>query len=373
MKPKKAEGGAGRPHRVTLKALAQHVGLAPGTVSGILNNSPCSFSVPQHTKDRIWAAARELDYRPDFFARSLRGKRTLTIGVIAQVGDGYHSIVMKGIEQHLGKHGFFFLAASHQHDEKVLESYANLFMDRGVEGLIAVDAPVTRPLPLPTVAIAGHRSVKGVTNLVVDQHRGAWLAVHHLVELGHSQIAVMDGPESSSDSADRGRAVREALRTLGILSPPKLRIQLEGDCGNPEVGYAFTKKLLERSQCFTALLAYNDFSAMGAISAIRECGLRVPEDISVVGFDDIPAAAYCNPSLTTVRQPLLKMGEIAARTLLEQIESPTRLCPDILVGPELVVRNSTARAQPASLSVKASSLVPRENQDGGSRTSATLT
>ena len=160
-----AERSGGRPHRVTLKVLAQHVGLATGTVSAVLNNTLAASSMPQHTRDRVWAAARELDYRPDFFARSLRGKRTFTIGVIAEVGDVYSAILLKGIEQHLGKHGFFFLAASHQHDAKVLESYSNLFMDRGVEGFIAVDAPVLKPLPLPTVAIAGRQSVQGVTNL----------------------------------------------------------------------------------------------------------------------------------------------------------------------------------------------------------------
>ena len=342
-----AERAGGRPPRVTLKVLAQHVGLAAGTVSAVLNNTPASSSVPQRTRDRIWAAAKELDYRPDFFARSLRGKRTFTIGVIAEVGDVYSSILLKGIAEHLGKHGFFFLAASHQHDAKVLESYSNLFMDRGVEGFIAVDAPVRKPLPLPTVAIAGRQPVQGVTNLVLDQSRGAWLAVQHLLALGHTEIAVMDGPVSSSDSADRALAVRNVLRALCIPSPPALRIQLEGDCGNPEVGYAFTKKLLERSQRFTALLAYNDVSAMGAISAIHEWGLRVPQDISIVGFDDIPAAAYCNPSLTTVRQPLLQMGEIAARTLLEKIENPARTCAEILMEPELVVRKSTAAAKRA--------------------------
>jgi LacI family transcriptional regulator len=339
-----AERAGGRPQRVTLKVLAQHVGLATGTVSAVLNNTLGS-SVPQHTRDRVWAAARELDYRPDFFARSLRGKRTFTIGVIAEIGDVYSAILLKGIDEHLGRHGFFFLAASHQHDAKVLESYSNLFMDRGVEGFIAVDAPVLKPLPLPTVAIAGRQPVQGVTNLVLDQARGARLAVQHLLDLGHTEIAVMEGPVSSSDSADRALAVRNALQALGIHSPPALQIQLEGDCGDPEAGYTFTRKLLERHQRFTALLAYNDVSAMGAISAIHESGLRVPQDISVVGFDDIPAAAYCNPSLTTVRQPLLKMGEVAARTLLEKIKNPEQTCDEILMEPELVVRKTTGEAK----------------------------
>jgi DNA-binding LacI/PurR family transcriptional regulator len=140
--------------RVTLKSVADQVGLTPSTVSAVLNNSPASASVPQTTKDRILEAARELDYRPNFFARSLRVKRSFTVGVIAQIGDAYDSMVIGGIEDYLRQHGFFFLTAAHRHDEHVLENYAHLLMERGVEGFITVDAPVTQPLPLPTVAIA---------------------------------------------------------------------------------------------------------------------------------------------------------------------------------------------------------------------------
>jgi DNA-binding LacI/PurR family transcriptional regulator len=342
MKVDKAERGSGKPYRVTLKVVADHVGLTPGTVSSVLNNSPAALSVPQHTKDRILEAARKLNYRPDFFARSLRVKRTFTIGVIAQISDTYGSIVISGIEQHLQKHGFFFLAASHRHDEQLLESYSNLLVERGVEGFITVDAPITKPMPLPTIAIAGHRQLNGVTNLVLDEPHGAWLALKHLVDLGHSEIAVLEGPAYSSDSGDRWRAVRDVFRDLGIRFQPELKVQLEGDCTVSEAGYAAAKKLLERRRPFTALLAFNDSSAIGAISAINEFGLHVPEDISVVGFDDIPAAAFSIPSLTTVSQPLIEMGEIAARTLLEQIKNPDRGCAEIRVEPNFVVRKSTA-------------------------------
>ncbi len=330
--------------RITLKSVADHVGLTPSTVSAVLNNSPASASVPQSTKDRILAAAHELNYRPNFFARSLRVKRSFTVGVIAQIGDAYDSMVIGGIEEYLRQHGFFFLTAAHRHDEQVMENYAHLLMERGVEGFITVDAPVNKPLPLPTVAIAGHRHVEGVTNIVLDHHQGASLALRHLLELGHKKIAAMKGPPDSSDSADRWKAVRDVSQELGIQFRPELAVQLEGDCSTPEVGYPYTKRLLETKENFTALFAFNDNSAIGAISAIHEAGLRVPEDISVVGFDDIQAAAYSSPSLTTVRQPLRKMGEIAARTLLNRIEHPDRSTAEILTEPELVVRKSTARA-----------------------------
>src|SRR5579863_2922869 len=330
--------------RVTLKSVADHVGLTPSTVSAVLNNSPASSSVPQGTKDRIIEAARELNYRPNFFARSLRVKRSFTVGVIAQIGDAYDSIVIGGIEEYLRHHGFFFLTAAHRHDEEVLDNYAHLLMERGVEGFITVDAPVTQPLPLPTVAIAGHRRVEGVTNIILDHHQAALLALKHLMELGHKEIAAMIGPPDSSDSADRWKAVRDVSRELGISLKPELAVQLEGDCSTPELGYPSTKRLLERHRRFTAIFAFNDNSAIGAISAISEAGLRVPEDISVVGFDDIQAAAYSSPSLTTVRQPLRKMGEIAARTLLGRIENPEKSIAEILTEPELVVRRSTAKA-----------------------------
>jgi LacI family transcriptional regulator len=348
MKPGKGEGSTKKHPRVTLKVVAAHVGLTPGTVSAVLNKSPASSSVPQHTKNRIVTAARELNYRPNFFARSLRVKRTFTVGVIAQIGDAYGSMVISGIEHYLRQHGFFFLIADHRHDEEVLETYSHLLVERGVEGFITVDAPLTNPLPLTSVALAGHRRVKGVTNIVLDHRRAAWLALKHLTELGHTEIAVMKGPPDSSDSADRWQAVRDVSVELGIRFQAELEVPLKGDCSTPELGYPFTKKLLARHRGFTALFAFNDNSAIGAISAIHDSGLRVPDDISVVGFDDIQAAAYSNPSLTTVRQPLRQMGEIAARTLLEHIENPGQACAEILIEPELIVRKSTAPAKPRS-------------------------
>jgi DNA-binding LacI/PurR family transcriptional regulator len=330
-------------HRVTLKAVAEHVGLTPGTVSAVLNNSPASSSIPQHTKNRVLDAARKLNYRPNFFARSLRVKRTFTVGVIAQIGDPYGAMVISGIEQYLRQHGFFFLTVAHPHDEKLLETYSHLLLERGVEGFITVDAPLAQPMPLPVVAVAGHRRLEGVTNIVLDYRRAAQLALKHLVELGHSEIALMKGPSDSSDSVDRWKAVCDVSRELGIQVRSDLTVQIEGEAGTPELGYPFTRQLLAGNRCFSALLAFNDSSAIGAIRAIHEAGLRVPEDISVVGFDDIQPAAYSNPTLTTIRQPLQKMGEIAARTLLSRIDDPERYLPELLIEPELIVRKSTAR------------------------------
>jgi DNA-binding LacI/PurR family transcriptional regulator len=168
----------------------------------------------------------------------------------------------------------------------------------------------------------------------------------HLLQLGHRKIAFIKGQEFSSDTAARWNAIEEVARRLGLPVSPKLTVQLEGDSPSPQLGYKVTKKLLATHEPFTALFAFNDISAMGAIRALRESGKRVPEDVSVVGFDDIQSAAYQNPGLTTVRQPLRKMGKIAAETVLRRItrRAVEANLKEITVEPELVVRETTCAA-----------------------------
>jgi DNA-binding LacI/PurR family transcriptional regulator len=343
MKPDETEADRNRNPAVTLKSVAERVGLTPSTVSAVLNNSSASHSVPERTKKRILAAVRELNYRPNFFARSLRVNRTYTIGVILEeIGDAYGSLVISGIERYLRERNFFFLTVAHRHDKKLLATYSAMLQDRGVEGFITVDTFLTDEPPLPTVAVAGHRRIKRVTNIVLDHHHAASLALKHLSDLGHEKIAFMKGSTVSVDSDDRWNAIREVAAKLGIRICPELIVQLEGDDPTPNLGYPFAKQLLARKHPFTALFAYNDISAIGSISAFQEAGLRVPDDVSVVGFDDIQSASYINPPLTTVKQPLQKMGEIAAHTLLDRIEGRAKYVPEIAIEPELVVRRSTA-------------------------------
>ena len=327
---------------VTLKSVADYVGLTPGTVSAVLNDAPSARSIPEHTKNRIHAAARELNYRPNFFARTLRKKRTYTIGIIAEeIGDAYSSMVISGIEAFLRQRNYFFLTVIHRHDLKLLQRYSDLLIERGVEGFITVDTSLQVAPPLPTVAVAGHRELPGVTNIVIDHERAAHIALEHLVELGHERIAFMRGQTVSSDSEDRWNAIGSVARKIGLCIDPHLVVQLELDDPSPRLGYPYAKELLARNKPFTALFAYNDISAIGAIRAFQERALRVPEDISVVGFDDIQFAAFNTPSLTTVRQPLEKMGEIAAETLLARIESEQEYPPEIAIEPTLVKRESS--------------------------------
>jgi DNA-binding LacI/PurR family transcriptional regulator len=343
--PHRKKPGARNEDRVTLKTIAQHLGLTPGTVSAALNNSPAARSIPAHTKNRIIEAAQALNYRPNFFARTLRLKRTYTIGVIAEeIGDAYGAAVISGIEEYLRKNNYFFLTVIHRHDPKLLQTYAQMLLTRGVEGFITTDTSLTEKLALPTVAIAGHERVDGVTNIVLDHKRAARLALEHLRDLGHEEIAFIKGQTISSDSTVRWNAICEVAQQLGIRIRPELTIQLEGTDSTPAIGYPFAKQLLARKHPFTALFAYNDISAIGSIWAVREAGLRVPEDISIVGFDDIPGAAFANPGLTTVRQPLIKMGQIAAQTVVDLIEGRGEYVPEIAIEPEFVIRQSTGPA-----------------------------
>jgi LacI family transcriptional regulator len=336
--------------KVTLQTLARHLNLAVGTISAALNDSPAARAIPEHTKRRILDAARELNYEPNYFARSLRLQRTYTIGVIAeQIGDPYGAMVISGIEEHLRESEYFFLTVIHRHDPQILQNYSRMLVTRGVEGFITVDTSITESPSRPTVAVAGHAPVPGVTNLILDQQLAARLVLTHLLELGHRNIAFIKGQTTSSDSATRWAAICAASKELGVRIRPELVVQLDVDLTTPQLGYPYAKELLSRGKPFTALFAYNDLSAIGAIWAFQEAGLCVPQDISVVGFDDVPLAIFSNPQLTTVRQPLQRMGQIAAKTLIDQIEGKEKFQAEIVIEPALIVRASTGAA-PRTLS-----------------------
>lgn len=332
---------------VTLKALAEYLGLSPATVSLVMNDSEVAKSIPQETKDRIFLAAKKLRYRPNYFARSLRRRRTFTVGVLMpEISEGYAASTLGGIEDRLLQEGYFYFMVSHRNTPDLQEEYPQLLMERGVEGFILLNTRLKQPLPVPAVSISGHHKMPGVTDVVVDNERAAWLAMEHLVKLGHNRIAFFKGHPHSADTEERWAGIVHAAGVLGVDIRPELTVQLKSLAPNPEPcapeeGYIYAQRLLARGAKFTALFAFNDISAMGAIRAFRDAGLRVPEDVSVIGFDDIQAAAFQNPRLTTVRQPLRQMGELAAMSLLQQLTSGGNPPQEILVEPELVIREST--------------------------------
>ena len=331
-----------RPHLTpSLKQLAEHLGLNPATVSVVLNDVP-GRSIPQATRDRIKAAAREMNYQPNLLARSLRSRRTLTIGILVpELGDGYHTQVMSGIGDQLIMAGYFYFTAHHRHKPNLIEEYTRMLIGRGAQGLIAIDTLLEHPVNIPVVAVAGHKRIEGVTNVLLDHRRAAELTLNHLYGLGHRKIAFMRGQPFSSDSDERWKGLVEVAERLGIEIKPELVVKLDRDMSSPELGYPVVQQLLATRQPFTALVAYNDISAIGAIRALKDSNLRVPEDISVIGFDDIKAAAYTLPRLTTINQPLEEIGRIATQSLLNRIHNTILPRDEISVDPSLVVREST--------------------------------
>jgi len=331
---------------VSLKELAAHLGLSITSLSLVLNDKPGANSIPQETKDRIFEAAEKFNYRPNYFARSLRAQRSFTFGVIVpELSDGYTAMVLNGVEAALAKEGYFYITASHLHRDDLLEHNPRMLIERQVEGIIAVDTPIRFETDLPVVTVSGHDKRKGVTNVILNHRHAAELGVGHLFTLGHRKIAFIKGQDFSSDTEIRWETIIEAAQKRGIVINPRLVAQLEGDIPSPEIGYVATRKILSNNQPFTALFAFNDISAIGAIRALQEAGLRVPEDVSVLGFDDVYAAAFHNPALTTIRQPLFEMGKLAAQTLLTRLSQKEKnggASPTLTAEPQLIIRNSTA-------------------------------
>jgi len=333
---------------ISLKKLAAHLGLSPTALSVVLNDAPAASAIPQETKDRIFEAAEKFNYRPNYFARSLRAQRSFTLGVIVpELSDGYSAMVLSGVEAVLSKEGYFYLTASHLHRDDLLAHHPQMLAERQVEGIIAVDTPIRFQINLPVISVSGHDRIKGVTNVILNHTQAARLGVGHLFALGHREIAFIKGQDFSSDTKIRWETIAQAARKRRIKIDADLVTQLEGDTPSPEIGYLAAKKILARKKPFTALFAFNDISAIGAIRALQESGLRVPEDVSVLGFDDIYAAAFHNPALTTIRQPLFEMGSLAARTLLqrlseERVKDGADIPQTLTVEPEIVVRRSTA-------------------------------
>ena len=344
--PRKREPGKNHDSApISLKFLAKHLDLSPATISVVLNDSPTAQEIPQHTKDRIFAAAKKFNYRPNVWARSLRNKRSYAVGILVpEISEGYGALLLNAIDHALQQEGYFYFVACHRRRPDLLDEYPRMLMDRSAEGFIVLDTALDRGLPLPTVNISGHTKVPNVTNVILDHHLAARLALEHLAGLGHRKIAFIKGQPYSSDSETRWHAIRQVAPGLGIEVRSELTVQLDIDTFSPRVGYPVAQKLLARTTDFTALFAYNDLSAIGAIRAIREKGLRVPEDISVVGFDDINSAAFQNPGLTTVRQPLGAMATKAVRILIQRLnggDDPK----EVSVEPEFIVRESTGPAR----------------------------
>jgi DNA-binding LacI/PurR family transcriptional regulator len=346
------------PGHVNLRMLAEHLELSQTTVSLVLNNSPSARSIPKETRDRVTEAASRLNYRPNYFARSLRQSKSMSVGVLApDLSEGYFTRVMSGVVQELTAAHYFYFTACHDWKRELIEKYPRMLVERSVDGFLLLNTPTDHiEVPVPVVAISAHSTVANVTNIVLDHHLAVGQALTHLYALGHRRIAFMRGPRAIPDSEYRWESIQQVAREMNLKIDPALVIRIDSAGWSmkdnyhpmaPEIGYKPMQSLLEKTRDFTAIFCFNDISAVGAIRALKDAGLAVPGDVSVVGFDDIQSAAYSTPSLTTVRQPLLEMGKRGAQILLERIaNSNSEQPPEVVMAPELVIRESTGPATP---------------------------
>ncbi len=281
----------------------------------------------------------------------------MSVGVLApDLSEGYFTRVMSGVVQELTAAHYFYFTACHEWNKDLIERYPRMLVERAVDGFLLLNTATNQlAVPLPVVAISAHSAAENVTNIVLNHHQAARQALTHLYSLGHRRIAIVRGPHAIPDSEFRWESIQQVAKEIGIPLDPALVIRIDTEAWSmkdgqhpmaPEIGYKPMKALLEHNRDFTAVFCFNDIAAIGAIRALKDAGLSVPADVSVVGFDDVLSAAYATPSLTTVRQPLEEMGRRGAKVLLERIaDREKKFTAEIVMSPELVVRESTAKAR----------------------------
>lgn len=348
------------PRMPTIRDVARESGFSASTVSIVLNRAPLARYIRRETKQHIEAIAKQLGYRPNLLARSLRNQRNHAVGVMVfDITDPFCTPILRGIESSLFNGSFVPILADAHNDGDRFERALEMLLEQRVEGLIVVanwlcvDINILSDIEernIPTV-IVGRDLAPSLSSVQVDNSLGARLALEYLYKLGHRKIAFIRGPKVLADSNQRWRGMRDFAATAGLKIDKRIVLDLP-NLLNPmhgfEAGYKKTMELLETKRPFTAIAAFDDVTALGAINALRAAGIRVPEQCSVIGFDDTTPAAVCAPSLTTVRQPMESMGTVAAQLILETSAATSgrmEFAPSHrLLAPELVVRESTAPA-----------------------------
>jgi LacI family transcriptional regulator len=345
---------------VTIRDVAKESGFSSTTVSIVLNNAPLARYIPATTKKRIERAAKKLGYRPNLFARSLRSKRSHTVGVmVADMTDPFCIPVLRGIENALYQSSFLPILTDVQNERSRLERYLEMMLDRRVEGLIVVanwlflDINLLADLEkasIPTTIIGCELKTDVVSSVIVDNEVGAHMAVEHLHSLGHRKIAFIRGPKGLTDSSPRWKGIRSFAKASGLELDQHLILDLpesRDPISSFEAGYKLTEELIKQKRPFTAIMAFDDMAAFGTIRALAKAGIRVPEQCSVIGFDDVATCSIYTPALTTIRQPMEAMGATAVGIVVDGInavlEKRETSALHRKVAPELVVRESARR------------------------------
>ncbi|WP_249383873.1 substrate-binding domain-containing protein [Chitinivorax sp. B] len=326
----------------TVHEVARAAGVSPATVSRILNGSA---RVSDAKRRAVEQAIAQLNYKPNLLAQSLKSGRAMTIGILTQdVVSPFFTESLRGIESALIGTGYAPLIVSGHWQQDEESDRVELLIARRVDGIVILsgslsEAQITTFAQRIPIVATGHRlAARRALGIKFDQYNGARLATQHLIEMGHRRIAFIAGPVEHEDARVRLEGYRDALMNERIAYEPDMVVQ-----GNflESGGMLAVNQLLESRQQFTAIFAANDQSAYGARLALYRRGIRVPEDISIIGFDDLPASSYATPPLTTVRQPVYEAGLMAAQSLLQLIRGEPVDSPDLTL--ELIVRESVRR------------------------------
>lgn len=344
---------------VTLSDIARTCELSVSTVSIVLSEAPLSRHVAESTRKRIQAAARRLGYHPDASARSLRRQRTQTIGVLAyDLSDPFCIPVVSGIDEALQSAEYFSWLVNAQMQRKLFDKDLRMILERRAEGVIVIASWVFEEANLladieknnvPIVIVGRDLTERRITSILVDNRAGGALAMRHLLLLGHRHIAVVRGPDELFDSVPRWEGIRQAAAEADLRFDSRLVFQLPNLSDSKsgfEGGRRFVEEMLASGKKFTAVVAFDDLTALGVVRGLTESGLRVPEDCSVVGFDDILPASVATPGITTIRQPLREMGLLASEQLLKTLndgrDGGRQVAGLHMLKPKLVARTSSA-------------------------------
>lgn len=326
----------------TLTDVARLAGVSPSTVSRILNGTA---RVSDDKRRAVLAAIEAMNFAPNQMAQALKKGRSMTIGIVVQdFASPFFDETLRGVDDGLKGTGYTSIIASGHWNEEQESARVRQLVGRKVDGVIllsgrsASDAIARLAVQRPIVATGCAVSAPNAHGFTLDNENGAHLAMRHLLELGHRRIAFIAGRSGHQDASERLAGYLRALAEEDITFDPKLVV--DGDFRETG-GMAAVNRLLETGQQFSAIFAANDLSAFGARLALYRKDIRVPDDISMVGFDDLPGAAYATPPLTTVRQPLFEMGRIAAAAVLCLIngEPVVSALPPLM----LILRETTRR------------------------------
>lgn len=336
----------GMNQKVTILDIAKEANVSASTVSRVLRGSA---TVAEEKQTAVRQAVKALNYRPNVFAQSLASGQSMSIGVLTQnFGSPFYDEILQGILQGLDETGYSPIFADGRWQKKIEEQAVQMFIDRRVDGMIHVGGqlPVSRLLEInqqiPLIVVGRNLEDPSIACLTINNFDAAYEATQYLISMGHQKIAHITASVNRADEVndirERLLGYQQALRDAGIDPDPNLVVA--GDL-LPQSGVFAVHTLREREQHFSAIFCANDQMAFGARLALSNKGFRVPEDVSLIGFDDISMSAYMNPPLTTVQQPAIELGRAAAYGLLQLIdEKPLQLAT---FSGQLIERQSVAR------------------------------